>query len=198
MKSKTALAILLCLLTAVATIGQNQQPTADQMKAMWEAMEKASAPAAEHKALDPMVGTFNTVIRFYPAPGAPPSESKGTSVTRWILGGRYIEQKFKGTSMGRPFEGIGYTAYDKIKKQYVTTWMDSMSTGIMSSTGTADAAGKNWKFTGSMDDPMTGTSTTTHQTVTVESKDKHVFEMWAPGPDGKSFKMMEIVYTRKK
>ena len=198
MKLKATTAILLCLLSALAAVAQNQQPTEDQMKAMWDAMAKATAPGAEHKLLEPMIGTFDTVIRFYPGPGAPPSESTGTSVSKWIFGGRYVEQRFKGSSMGQAFEGIGYTAYDKIKKQYVSTWMDSMSTGIMSSTGTAEAGGKKWKFTGAMDDPMTGTTTQTEQTIVVDSNDKHTFEMWAPMPDGKNFKMMEIVYTRKK
>jgi hypothetical protein len=194
---RTTLVTLLSLLVALAAFPQTDKQAAE-MKAMWEAMEKASAPGDEHRMLNPMIGTFDTVLRFYAAPGAPPSESTGVSDSRWILGGRYVEQRFKGTSMGQPFEGLGYTAYDKMKKQYVSTWMDSMSTGIMTSTGSALEGGKSWKFTGTMDDPMSGTSTKTEQTINVVSNDKHVFEMWAPGPDGKSFKMMEIVYTRKK
>jgi hypothetical protein len=35
--------------------------------------------------------------------------------------------------MGMPFEGLGYTGYDNVKKQYFGTWIDSMSTGIMTS-----------------------------------------------------------------
>jgi hypothetical protein len=34
--------------------------------------------------------------------------------------------------------------------------------------------------------------------VTVLDNDHHIMEMWAPGPDGKAFKMMEISYARKK
>ena len=34
--------------------------------------------------------------------------------------------------------------------------------------------------------------------MTVDGPDKHTFVMMGPGPDGKMFKTMEIVYTRKK
>ena len=64
------------------------------------------------------------------------------------MGGRYLEQRFKGDIMGMPFEGIGYTGYDNVKKQYWGTWMDNMSTGMMTSTGTAPPTGRSWTFNG--------------------------------------------------
>ena len=65
------------------------------------------------------------------APGADPMVMDGTSENRWVMGGRYLEQRFNGNFMGMPFEGIGYTGYDNVKKQYWGTWMDNMSTGMM-------------------------------------------------------------------
>ena len=170
--------------------------TPEEMK-MMEAYQKAGTPGEAHKALDAFVGTWNTVIRFYQAPGAPAQESTGISENRWILGGRYLEQRFEGSAMGQPFEGLGYTAYDNLRKQYVGTWMDSMSTAVMYTTGTATSPGK-WKFTGTMDDPMTGKAQPLEEIMTVDGPDKHTFVMMGPGPDGKMFKTMEIVYTRKK
>ena len=100
--------------------------------------------------------------------------------------------------MGMPFTGVGYTGYDNIKKKYIGSWMDNMSTSMMISTGTANADGKSYTFTSSMDDPMTGKSSPVKETVTIVDEDHHTLEMWGPGPDGKSFKMMEIDYSRKK
>jgi len=97
-----------------------------------------------------------------------------------------------------PFSGIGYTGYDNIKKQYVGTWMDTMSTAMMQSAGTSDASGKNFEFSSTMDDPVTGKAVTTKSTMTVTDENHHTMEMWMPAPDGKMFKMMEINYTRKK
>lgn len=198
MRSRLGIAAAFCLVVSFSVIAQQEPQMSAEQKAMMEAMEKAVAPGPEHKALDGIVGTWNTVVKYYPAPGAPAFESSGVSKNQWVLGGRYVEQRFKGTSMGKPFEGIGYTGYDKVRKRYFGSWIDSMSTTAMLSTGQVDDGGKNWTFEGSMDDPMSGQSIPMKEKITVVDKNKHIFEMWSPAPDGSMYKSMEIVYTRKK
>jgi hypothetical protein len=58
------------------------------------------------------------------ASGTPPTETKGTSSVKWVLGGRYLMEQTRGTIMGQPHEGIGITGYDNYKNMYVATWMD--------------------------------------------------------------------------
>jgi hypothetical protein len=166
-------------------------------KAMMEAMAKYSTPGAEHKALEQFVGTWDTNVKMWHAPGTPPMESTGTAENKMALGGRFLEQHFEGNMMDQPFTGMGYTGYDLYKKEYVGTWMDSMGTGIMRSTGKADPSGKTMTMTGTMDDPVQKKSMPFKEVVKVVDNDHHVFEMWSPGPDGKMFRMMEITYTRK-
>ena len=199
MRTKTLVLCLLVLGFSLPALAQHEghQMTPEQQK-MMEAWQKAATPGEAHRALDAMVGTWDTTIRFWEAAGAPPQESTGTSENRWILGNRYVEQRFKGAAMGMPFEGIGYTGYDNIRKQYFGTWMDSMSTALMTTTGKTTDGGKTWTFKGTMDDPMSGKAFDVEERITVVNKDKHVFEMWHPGNDGKIYKAMEITYTRKK
>ena len=166
-------------------------------KAAMDAMMAAATPGAAHKALQPFAGKFDATVTMWPAPGAPPSESKGASDSKWVLGGRWLEQTYTGSFMGMPFNGIGYTGYDNVSKQYVGTWMDSFSTGPMTSTGSVDAGGKTWSFTSTWNDPVTGKATPGTQKVTVADNDHHTMEFWGPAPDGTSYKMMEIRYTRK-
>jgi hypothetical protein len=166
-------------------------------KAMMEAMAKYSTPGPEHKALEQFVGTWDATVKMWMAPGAPPQESTGTAENKMALGGRYLEQHYDGKFMDQPFTGMGYTGYDLYKKQYVGTWMDTMGTTIMNSTGTADPSGKTMTFTGMMDDPMAKKTQPFKEVMKVVDNDHHTFEMWSPGPDGKMFKMMEIAYTRK-
>ncbi|MGZ7032145.1 MAG: DUF1579 domain-containing protein, partial [Thermoanaerobaculia bacterium] len=195
----SALALLMLLTPALfADDKKPQMQMSPEEKAAMEAMQKAMTPGPQHKLLDNMVGTWTATTSMWMQPGAPPTVSKGTSVNKWIMGGRYMEQKFTGNFMNMPFNGLGYTGYDNVKKQYWGTWMDSMSTGTMMTTGGTDDNGMNWKFTGTVADPMTGKDTTLEEHITVKDKDHHTFEMWSPGPDGKMFKMMEITYTRKK
>jgi hypothetical protein len=178
MKVWMALALLVACTSVVADEPKKEMP-ADQ-KAMMEAMMKAMTPGEPHKLLDNMVGTFDAKVSSWMQPGAPPMVSTGTSVNSWILGGRFVEQKFAGSFMGQPFNGIGYTGYDNVKKQYWGSWVDTMSTGVMMSTGSTSDNGKTWKFTASMPDPMTGKDAPMEERVTVTDKDHHLFEMWSP------------------
>lgn len=172
-------------------------PVMAQDAAAMEAMAKAATPGEPHKRLDAFVGTWTTKISMWPAPGAPSMSIDGTSENRWALGGRYLEQRFKGSFMGMPFEGIGYTGYDNVKKQYWGTWMDNMSTGMMMSTGWMPDA-KTWMFSGTFSDPMTGKESKVEERIVINSADQHTFEMFGMAPDGSLYRSMEMIYTRKK
>ena len=199
MKIKVCLAACLLVVTSMSfAADQKSAPpmTPEQQKEM-KLMMDAATPGEPHKKLAEMAGTWDATVTMWPAAGAPPITSNGTAVDKLVLGGRYLQEEFSGTMMGGPFSGLGYTGYDNVAKQYVGTWMDTWSTGFMSSTGKAD--GKNTTtYTATMSDAITGKTAKATNKITVVSKDKHVMEMWGPGKDGKTYKMMEITYTRKK
>ena len=46
-----------------------------------------------------------------------------------------MEERFTGNFLDCPFQGRGTTGYDNIKQKYVLSWVDSMSTGILSCEG---------------------------------------------------------------
>ena len=197
-KLSFAFALLLLCVPAFAQEHHHSEAKKPQMDPkMMEAMMAAGTPGAAHKVLDGMVGTWNTKMTFWFAPGADPMGGEGISESKWVMGGRYIEQRFTGTMMGMPFEGLGYTGYDNVKKQYWGTWMDNMSTGMMMSTGSMGADG-TMTFHATYPDPMTGKDVKYEEKIKVVDADHTIFEMWAPGPDGKMYKQMEIHYTRKK
>jgi len=196
-------AALCAALAAPALAGDEKTKTTKKAgqpmdeKAMMEMWAKVGAPGEPHKALEVMVGTWDTKVSSWMQPGAAPMASTGVSENTWTLDNRFIEQRYEGEFMGQPFKGVGYTGYDNVKKKYVGTWMDNMSTSVMVMTGTSDATGKTMTFTGTMDDPMTGKPKAMKEVVKIVDANKHTFEMWAPGPDGKAFKMMEIEYLRR-
>ena len=194
-----ALLVLLFAVNAFAADAKSAKPPqmTPEEKAAMEAMEKAMTPGENHKLLNPFVGSWNVTVSSWMAPGAQPMVSKGTATTKWIMGNRYVQQNFTGSFMNMPFTGMGYVGYDNVKKHYWSTWMDNMSTSTMMMTGSTDDGGKTFKFTGTMADPMSGKDTTIEEKVSVQ-KDQQTMEMYGPAPDGKMFKMMEIVYKRKK
>lgn len=197
MKLTISIGVCVILLSSVVS-GQEQAKMTPEEKAQMDAMMRAATPGDSHKKLSSMVGMWDATVKMFPTqPGAPVSQSQGISENKWVLGGRWVQETFNGNFMGMPFSGIGYTGYDNIKKQYIGTWMDNMSTSTMVSTGSL-TGDKTYEFTSSMDDPLSGKSMPVKEKVTVVDDDHHVMEMWGPAPDGKMMKMMEISYSRKK
>jgi hypothetical protein len=201
MKLKVCLAAGLLVVSSIPMFAADQaKKDAPQMsaeeKAAMEAMMKAGTPGPEHKKMAEMAGTFDAVVKMWGAPGMEPSTSKGVSKNTTVLGGRYLREDFTGEFMGMPFNGLGYSGYDNVTKKYFGTWIDSFSTGLMTSTG--DCSGDTCTYTSTMSDPASGKQIQGTTKLHFESKDKHVMEMWGAAPDGTNFKMMEITYTRKK
>ncbi|MEA2337666.1 MAG: hypothetical protein QOE82_1673 [Thermoanaerobaculia bacterium] len=198
MRCRILAATIVVAFTATLTFAEDPKPKGAPGQAEMEAMMKAATPGDAHKKLNPMAGSFTAEVKMWMQPGAPPAGGAGAAENSWTLDGRFLQQNFTGNFMGMPFTGVGYTGYDNIKKKYIGTWMDTMTTSMMISSGKADPGGKSFTFTSTMDDPMTGKSSPVKEKVTVVDDDHHMLEMWGAGPDGKMFKMMEINYTRKK
>jgi hypothetical protein len=161
-------------------------------------MTALATPGENHKLLDYKVGKWNGHVTMWMAPGAPAMESEATSETKWIMGGRYLHEDVRGTFAGQPFEGLGISGFDNIKKKFVYTWVDNMGTGIMSGEGTYDAAKKMITSTSSMSDPMTGKVVSSRGTETKTDDNNWKMEMFASGPDGKEVRTMRIDYKRAK
>lgn len=164
----------------------------DAMMAAWQ---KAMTPSEGHRRLAPMVGSWKARTTFVMAPGAPPEVSEATSVHRWVLGGRYVEQVYRGISMGMPFEGIGFTGYDNVQRRYVGTWMDNFGTGLMTSVGTGRPREAAMDFLAESCDPS-GAIVRFECKLRLRDRDHHTYEMWTKGPNGKRYRMMLIEYTR--
>jgi len=113
------------------------------------------------------------------------------------MGGRFLQDEYKGKAMGKPFKGMGLLGYDNAANSYVSVWLDSSSTGVMTSKGTVDASGKVFTFNGEYTCPITGETRHTREVLTVVDNKTRVFEMFDKDPMGKEFKALEVTYTRQ-
>lgn len=193
------IAAALCLL-ALPALAQDKpkEPMAHEMSAAeMEAMQKAMTPGEPHKHLARYAGEWTFTSKMWMDPSQPPADSTGTMRGEAILGGRYVQTNWTGNFMGMPFEGRGTEGYDNVAKQYVSSWVDNMSTGIMYSTGTCDDKAMKCSMKGDMMDPMTGKKSYMRSDVTWMDANTFKNEMYGPGPDGKEFKWMEMVVKRK-
>lgn len=198
-RTRPVLAVTCVLALCAGSLRAADQPAGGpDMQMAMKQMEQLAAPGPEHRILAATAGEWEAEMRCYMPGQDSPMVQKGVSKKSMILGGRVLKEEFKADMMGREFNGVALTTYDRFNKKYSSVWIDDMGPGIFTSEGSADAAGKVLTLTGKMDDPMTGTKGKPTRLVTrVVSTDKHTFEMHDLSLGEGKTKAMEITYTRK-
>jgi hypothetical protein len=181
----------------LARAGEDKPKGPAMDRAAMDAMMKAMAPGENHKPLGRYVGDWTFTNQMWMDPSQPPMKSSGTMHSDWIMGGRYIQSVFKGDFMGMPFEGRSTDGYDNVTKQYVSSWIDNMGTGIMNSTGSCTDGGKVCTMMSEMVDPMSGQKMSIRQVTTWSDSDHFKLEMFGTDPSGHEAKSMEMDATRK-
>lgn len=153
-----------------------------------------AALAPEHEHLAPFIGTWDAEVKMWMGPGEP-QVSSGVMSNTWILGGRFVEQKYQGHTYG--FEGRGLFGYNKSAGKFEGLWVDNCSTMMQTDTGEYDAGTKTFTMISRMSCGEMG-EMTKRSIITVHSPDKHTMEMYFAPKDGPEGKCMEITYTRKR
>jgi len=166
------------------------------MQQAMETMAKYATPGPHHGHLQQLVGTWNTQGRFWMAPGGEPMESAGSARHSSLLDGRFVKVTYNGDFAGQPFRGEGAIGYDNFRNKYVETWMDNFGTMTLYSTGECDGQGGVRIMRGDVDDLLAGKASWFRSVYRFDGPDQYTLEMYGPGPDGKEFRMFEIVHTR--
>lgn len=160
---------------------------------MMASMMQSSTPNEHHKELMKTVGEWSATTSFLMDPTQPPTEGPAKMSVKPMLDGRYAMANFSMEMNGMPFEGYSVIGYDNVKEEYISIWMDSMSTRITYMTGNKDEDGNL---------VMLGTSTTpmgdnTMKIVTTFVDDDHTTDkFYEMMPDGTWYNSGTISYTR--
>ena len=189
-------ALLALVLLAGATQADDSKVTLNPEE-MMKLMAEAGKPGPGHAKLEPLVGSWTYTCKFWMDPSKPPMETTGTIERKWVLGGRFLEETYKGTGFdGKPgFEGIGMIGYDNAQKKYTSTWACNMGTGICTGVGDADSSGTKLTLNTECFCPMEKRVIKGRDEMRIEG-DKTITESYHT-QDGKEVKMMEIVAVRK-
>jgi hypothetical protein len=188
---------------ALIAVGATAFAVAQDKKAQEAGASKDQIPPAwmmpddHHKMLETMAGHWNFKLKMLDDGTGKPSESTGTSDRKMVLGGRFLEDVTHGSMMGQPFEGHGFTGYDRIKNKYTGTWMDNMCTCALSMEGTWDAKSKSMAFMTEMPG-MDGKMAKSRIVDSMPDNDHITSQFFSTGSDGKEAPMMTIEYTRGK
>lgn len=192
----TLLIIFSLLLTTsvLADNKKNDKPMShEEMMAVYT---KLAAPGEPHKLFASLTGSWATKAKEWMDPQKPAIESTGSADARLLLGGRFLQQEITGSMHGKPYSGIWTIAYDNLLKQYVSTWIDTMSTQIFMMNGTASADGRTITLTGRHAE--VGGGHMTHRAIwKIVDNNTQEFTMYGTFHGGEEMKMLEVIYTRK-
>lgn len=196
----TSLCAVLTTTLSLAILGVQDKPMRDtapkQGGDMAQKMKEFGTPGADHKVLDNLVGKWSVDVKMYEPGSTTPMTSKGTSEIKWALDGRFIQETVQGDWMGQPFNGTALCGFDNLKKKYVCSWADNMSTGIMYREGTYDAGTKTFTFTGECPDVMAGKYSRSRSVEKMVDADHWKMETFKTGPDGKEVLAGQLDYQR--
>ncbi len=198
MKAILSFVLVLALSCASAFAEEGSGGDAAKKQEMMKKFMQFSTPGEGHKVLAPMAGKWKYTSKWWETAEAKPQESAGTSTMKMILGGRFLQHETKGKAMGMPFEGLGLTGYNNIKKKYETIWLDSMSTGMMRGEGSYNAETKTLTDKGQFSCPMKEGDQDYRSEWKMIDKDNSVFTLYGPDESGDEFKMMEMTFKRSK
>ena len=165
------------------------------------AMTEAATPGKMQERLAKDAGTWAGKGSFWMFPGSEPvaTESKVTDTP--VMGGRYVRSVWEGEMPGAgPFTGESIKGFDNAAGKFAQTWIDSMSTGLMTGTGVGFSGhGKTINWTFSFTCPLTKKPAPMCQIETWKDENTKTIEMWGIEPkSGKEFKMMFVTLTRAK
>lgn len=191
-----ALALVLGTLAGTIRADDGKAPTTSEE--ITRAMEAASRPGPEHEKLKPLAGTWSYTCKMWMEPGGEPIETTGVIEREWILGGRFLSEKVRGTGFdGQPgFEAFGLLGYDNNLKKYTQTFACSMGTGTSTGVGVATKSGE-FTFKTECACPLAEEKVKGRDVVRIVNDNKIVTESYQTIA-GKEVKMMEIVAVREK
>lgn len=182
MRVLTVASIVAVVLIARAAAQEQEAPTLPKQQ-------------KQHEWLKQLVGEWEVEAEMFMGPDQPPMKSKGAETVR-AIGGFWVQGEIKSQVFGESFTGILTLGYDAEKKQYVGTWIDSMTGHLWTYRGAVNDKGD--MLTLETEGPChTGETCRFKETIEIKSKDHKVFtskmEM-----DGEWITIMTANYKRKK
>ena len=143
-----------------------------------------------------MEGVWDSQVRMF-GMGPEPVEARGVAQSEIVLGGRYLQTTYKGEFMGEPFMGMGFDGYDNTAKKYVSVWIDTASTIMMTFEGEAGEDDTARTMYGSYTDPATGQEKQTKSVITFLTTNRYTYESFEKTAGGEFERTLQMIFSRK-
>lgn len=200
MKRGSRLAVLLwfVLLSGLpaAVLAQGEHGAHGSMDRMQAYQMELMQPGRAHELLARLGGSWKMTIRMWPAPGADPLESSGTSAHEMILGGRFLSLESTGEMFGQPIEARVMLGFDGRTDRYSYVGFDTMGTYFVTADGEYDAETKTLTLSGVNEHPKIGLTEEFDILFRLDSADAFRTQVIFRREGEPEHMMVEIAYTR--
>jgi hypothetical protein len=163
---------------------------------MAQAWQNFMTPGPMHKWMAKYDGTWEGEITTWMDP-ASPMKAPATITQKMDLNGLYQISDYSGTMMGMPFKGHGILAYDNAKKEFISTWVDNMGSGIVILRGTIDTTTQTLNLKGMQTDPVTGKDMPMREEFRFVDDNTQTLAIYGNNMKGQEEKFMEGTFKRK-
>ena len=154
-----------------------------------------AGPVAEHKNLDPFVGTWQVTGQCFEKSESAPESVSGTLTAEWVLDNRFVRSQLTGRNGTDRIEGIGFCGYDPAKGKYVSSWHNNQCNSIITDDGAYEQGGKEFTYTSEMIGPD-GQTMKCRRIVKIVSNDEHTMTVFATEGGKPERKMSEMTFRR--
>ena len=183
------------LIAAMLLLWCHVPARSQDMSAMLELMQ----PGPEHELLKKFAGNWDMSLKMW-MPGQPEIVTTGTSTSRMILGGRFLEFTAESGTGDMFWESLTILGFDRRHKRYTSVGYDTWGTYYVTASGEYDAAKQQIKLYGEDDDPVMGMKQKYFFVFTWKDDNAFTLEVIFvdfPGVEDEEYKMIEINYRRR-
>lgn len=149
-------------------------------------------PGPAHAILDSLAGWWSVKVTFRFGDG-PEREAQASCEAKMLLGGRFLEQRYRSPS-GE--ETNQYFGYDNQRKVFFVFKLDDRETGYLLTEGGISPDSTTITTVGTRTDPFTGSRAGMRIVTTVVDRDHFRVEWFMTQPDGRELRTVLLEHTR--
>lgn len=200
--SAVALAAALGVAVLSGGLAISDEKSPDGIPGMPPEINARITPGPQHAEMAWYLGDWDVEMKVT-APGTPPEMAQpttGTCTYSWLIEGRWMMSRTKGTMMGMDIQWAHIHGYNNMTKVYETIGFDSLSTDAKVAYGNkVTQDGKTFGFQGMMNEWMNGQIHKPFRTVIRQlGDDRFELEIWDPEIGANGAQVMHWTYTRCK
>lgn len=147
------------------------------------------------------MGTWYYDLKYWAKEGAAPQVSSGTMINEIALGERFLSSKtaliLNIGGQNIPYEAVGFLGYDTAKKAYISVWLDTMRTGVMTGEGQYNEEKRTITEKGSFRHPLIEKEQAYRSEVQFIDDNTHKRTIFLIGRSKADFKVIEMEFQRR-